>query len=285
MKMKKLYILGLLALMIFAISGLADSTNNTITAITITAPESSAYVTDTYTFTGAFTGNLSAEGSINVTYNNTFICADTTGLSDVTSGMWSCVGSLSGVDAGECVALTLNASAYNGTDVTNVDTTATSIYSDATDPVLVSTSGFDKHIIEYQKENTYRGTMTDTCNVPTSFISATLTRPDGVTVSPTITKSNTATTGTMDFSFQSTDVDMIGEYSLLTTVFDSASNTDTQTVTFDVKGSDDGVSIPIVSTKTSTPSSFNMGFPLIVGFGALVVVLFAVLGYFWMNKK
>jgi len=265
MKFNKFITLMLMMFLVSMIGVFADVNNGSITAVTISAPASaSTYVTDTYTFSGTYTGNSS--GAVAIYYNNTHICNDSSVIGDGDTS-WSCVGSLSGVDAGECVALSLNASAYNETGDesgnSTADVTLASIYSDATSPSISAfTATYGGTSQAVFASNDYTVTATDSCS--TLSYSVVLTKPDTTTVT------KTTATGT----WTETDVDMVGSYSVALTTTDSASNTATSSLSFDVTGQDrnSGIQTAALTTGGSSGTGFT-SFHFMLGALAVLIVI------------
>jgi len=266
--MKKIYWLPLLALMLLftCVGALAE---DEISAVTITSPTTGSYVDDTYAFAGTYTGNSSA--NVTIFYNDTFVCADTTVT--VANSTWTCSGSLSSIS--DCTALVLNASAYNTTGTISASITTANIYSDATSPSVTSwVSDFEGQYQEIFKDHTYTVVATDTCDTSLTY-SVVLTKPDGVTVTKT---SSSAT-------WRDTDVDMIGSFSAALTVTDNAGKTDTDTLTFDVKGGDNDITRVVGQQQIQEQSSSSMFVLLMLGTGVLLIVVLLGVGIWWFNKK
>jgi len=278
MKNKFLF-LFLIGLMVMALGAVAD-TNGTINAVTITTPTASSYVTDSYTFTGTFTGNVSTGGNISIFYNETFICADTTGLANVASGTWSCSGSLSGVDAGECVALYLNASSYNGTENVVESTVAVAnIYSDATAPSTPVFS-FTHGTIKAKGRNFFSCTSTDVCDSSPSW-QISLTDPKS-----SVKTNKTSPTGSSAY-FDGSDTDEQGTYTSTCSATDDAGNVATSSsATFRVSGSANAIiSTGITEAKEEALASSNFILFLITIASVLVLIFLLAGGWFIIKGK
>ncbi len=277
--MKK--IISLCLIMLIALCFGALALNNTITAVTFTTPANSAYITDSYSFTGTFTGNVSTDGNISVYYNDSFVCADTTGLANVASGTWSCSGSVSSLVDAECVAHRLNVSAYNGTSgkqAPDGNTSHASIYSDATSPT--ASLVFTHAQLKSGEKSYYTCTVSDSCDTSiTSTVQVALTDPKSVVA--------TNLTSTSSY-WPSGETREQGTYTSTCSATDDASNVGTSSsATFRVSGTSSAYfeeTTVAVAQQTAQKKSLALVIALIAAF--LVTAFFVVIGlYFYVVKK
>lgn len=265
--------------MALCLGALADGNEGNISAITITAPTANSYVKDSYTFTGTYTGNVSS-GSINVTYNGTAVCGDTTGLT-TQNGTWSCSGSLSSLVDAQCVAHDLNATAYNSTHVETNDgdanSGATSVYSDATAPTV--TLAYTHSQIKSGEKAHYTCTATESCDSSPDYQVA-LTDPKSV-ISTNLTSASSYWT--------SSNTKEQGTYTSTCSATDNAGNVGTSSsATFRVSGTSSALvedtSVGVVQEVSNKNKKVGLAL-LLLGIG-VVTAFFIVLGiYFLVMRK